>query len=359
VKTRVLIVDDSATMRALLSRMLGSEPDLEVIGTAADAQQARVMIREMNPDVVTLDVEMPGMNGLDFLEKIMRLRPMPVVIVSGVTRKGAETTIRALELGAVDCYAKPDGSIMNLLDHDGGALANMVRSAARASQWRGSGERAAAPSPAAAAVSREAIALSAGISAGRTGVPAQLIAIGASTGGVEALHHILPSFPQNCPPTVIVQHISAAFAPAMADRLDKQCAVTVQLIESGMPLLPGHVYVAPGNDRHAVVGTAGRLTATMKPGDPVSGHRPSIDTLFESVARSLGPAAVGILLTGMGQDGARGLLAMRQAGAHTIAQDQATSTVYGMPRAAADMGAAEKILPLPRIAERALAVAGL
>ena len=354
-KTRVLIVDDSATMRALLARMLGGEPDLEVIGTAADAQQARVMIREMNPDVVTLDVEMPGMNGLDFLEKIMRLRPMPVVIVSGVTRKGAETTIRALELGAVDCYAKPDGSIMNLLDSDGGALANMVRSAARASQWRGSGGRQAAPSPAVAAVSRETIA----VSAGRTGSPAQLIAIGASTGGVEALHHILPSFPRNCPPTIIVQHISAAFAPAMADRLDRQCAVTVQLIESGMPLLPGHVYLAPGNDRHAVIGKAGWLTATMAPGDPVSGHRPSIDMLFESVARSLGPAAVGILLTGMGQDGARGLLAMRQAGAHTIAQDQATSTVYGMPRVAADMGAAEKILPLPRIAERALAVAGL
>lgn len=354
-KTRVLIVDDSATMRAILSRMLGNEPDMEVIGTAANAQEARVMIREMNPDVVTLDVEMPGMNGLDFLEKIMRLRPMPVVIVSGITRKGAEATIRALELGAVDCYAKPDGSIMNLLDSDGGMLANMVRSAARASHWRGAGVNAA-PSVAAAAVSRETIAVSAGRA---PGVPAQLIAIGASTGGVEALHHILPSFPVNCPPTVIVQHISAAFAPAMADRLDKQCAVKVQLVESGMPLLPGHVYLAPGNDRHAVVSSAGRLTATMKVSDPVSGHRPSIDVLFDSVARSLGQAAVGILLTGMGQDGARGLLAMRQAGAHTIAQDQATCTVYGMPRAAADLGAAEKILPLPRIAERALAVAGL
>ena len=353
-KTRVLVVDDSATMRAILSRMLSSEPDLEVIGTAANAQEARVMIREMNPDVVTLDVEMPGMNGLDFLEKIMRLRPMPVVIVSGITRKGAESTIRALELGAVDCYAKPDGSIMNLLDNDGGMLANMVRSAVRANHWRSGA--APASGVTASAISRETIAVSAGR---REGVNAQLIAIGASTGGVEALHHILPSFPLNCPPTVIVQHISAAFAPAMAERLDKQCAVKVQLIESGMPLLPGHVYLAPGNDRHAVVSSAGRLTATMKIGDPVSGHRPSIDMLFESVARSLGPAAVGILLTGMGQDGARGLLSMRQAGALTIAQDQATCTVYGMPRAAADMGAAEKILPLPRIAERALAVAGL
>lgn len=352
-KTRVLIVDDSATMRALLARMLGREADLDVIGTAANAQEARVMIREMNPDVVTLDVEMPGMNGLDFLEKIMRLRPMPVVIVSGITRQGAETTIRALELGAVDCYAKPDGSITNLIDHDGGALAHMVRSAARVKHWR-----SPAMEQAAAVLPRETIALAAG-GGGGGGAGTQLVAIGASTGGVEALHHILPSFPANCPPTVIVQHISAAFAPAMADRLDRQCAVKVQLIESGMPLLPGHVYLAPGNDRHAVIGKAARLSVTMTPGDPVSGHRPSIDMLFESVARQIGPAAVGILLTGMGQDGARGLLAMRQAGAHTIAQDQATSTVYGMPRAAADLGAAEKILPLPRIAERVLAVAGL
>lgn len=354
-KTRVLIVDDSATMRALLARLLGREADLDVIGTAANAQEARVMIREMNPDVVTLDVEMPGMNGLDFLEKIMRLRPMPVVIVSGITRQGAETTIRALELGAVDCYAKPDGSITSLIDHDGGALARMVRSAARVKHWRSPAmEQTAAPVP------RETIAIaSGGGGGGGGGGGVRLIAIGASTGGVEALHHILPSFPANCPPTVIVQHISAAFAPAMAERLDRQCTVRVQLIEAGMPLLPGHVYVAPGNDRHAVIGKAGRLAVTMTPGDPVSGHRPSIDMLFESVARQIGPAAVGILLTGMGQDGARGLLAMRQAGAHTIAQDQATCTVYGMPRVAADLGAAERILPLPRIAERVLAVAGV
>ena len=347
---RVLVVDDSATMRALLSRLLESEPDIEVVGAAADAMQARAMIKQLNPDVVTLDVEMPGMNGLDFLEKIMCLRPMPVVIVSGVTQRGCETTVRALELGAVDCYAKPDGSISNLLDSDGGKLAIMVRAASRVKRWMAQGVQ-----PVQAPVARQTIALSSSQDIGGT----HLIAIGASTGGVEALHHILPAFPENCPPTVIVQHISAAFAPAMAERLDRQCVANVRLIESGMSLLPGHIYIAPGNACHTVIAGTERLTARLMPGDLVSGHRPSIDMMFESVARRLGPAAVGILLTGMGQDGARGLLAMRQAGGRTIAQDQATSTVYGMPRAAADMGAAEKILPLPRIAERALAVAGL
>lgn len=342
--TRVLVVDDSATMRALLSRLLDSEPDIDVIDTAADAREARVKIRQLNPDVVTLDVEMPGMNGLDFLEKIMQLRPMPVVIVSGVTQKGCETTVRALELGAVDCYAKPDGSVHALLDHDGGALADMVRSAARVKRLR------QLPPPAQA--HHQTIAAPTGATA------AQLIAIGASTGGVEALHKILPAFPADCPPTLIVQHISAAFAPAMAARLDKQCTARVQLIEPGLPLLHGHIYIAPGNDRHAILAQTGRLIANMVPGDPISGHRPSIDAMFHSVAKRLGPAAVGILLTGMGQDGARGLLSMRRAGARTIAQDKETSIVYGMPRAAADIGAAEKIVPLPRIAERALAAAG-
>ncbi len=347
-KTRVLIVDDSATMRALLSRLLTDEPDIEVVGAAADAMQARAMIKELNPDVVTLDIEMPGMNGLDFLERIMRLRPMPVVIVSGITQRGCETTVRALELGAVDCYAKPDGSITNLLDSDGGRLAFMVRAAARVKRWM---PQAAAP--VAPPVAQQTIAMGAG-----SGASIQLIAIGASTGGVEALHHILPAFPDNCPPTVVVQHISGAFAPAMAERLDKQCVARVKLLEGGMPLLPGHIYIVPGNDRHAMIANTENLVAKLVPGDLVSGHRPSIDMMFESVAKRLGPAAVGILLTGMGQDGARGLLAMRRAGGRTIAQDQATSTVYGMPRAAADLGAAERILPLPRIAERALAVAG-
>lgn len=346
--TRVLIVDDSATMRAILTRLLGSEPDIEVIGAAKDAMEARGMIRELNPDVVTLDIEMPGMNGLDFLEKIMQLRPMPVVVVSGITRKGAETTIRALELGAVDCYAKPDGSVNALLENDGGALAQMVREAARVRFVR------VASKPTVSPVAQQTIVAS------RSGsTVTKLIAIGASTGGVEALHHLLPAFPKTCPPTVIVQHISAAFAPAMAERLDRQCTATVKLLESGEILKPGHIYIAPGNDKHAVIGGVDTMVGKMVPGEKISGHRPSIDAMFESVAQRLGPAAIGILLTGMGQDGARGLLAIRRAGGRTIAQDESTSTVYGMPRAAADLGAAENILPLPRIAERALSAAGL
>lgn len=349
--TRVLIVDDSATMRAILTRLLGNEADIEVIGAAKDALEARGMIRELNPDVVTLDIEMPGMNGLDFLEKIMQLRPMPVVVVSGITRKGADTTIRALELGAVDCYAKPDGSVNAMLESDGGTLAQMVREAARVRFVRVASKPAAPVSP----VAQQTI-----VASRTTSTATKLIAIGASTGGVEALHHLLPAFPATCPPTVIVQHISAAFAPAMAERLDKQCKAKVKLIESGEILKSGHIYIAPGNDKHATIGGGtDTLIAKMIEGDKISGHRPSIDALFESVAQKLGPAAIGILLTGMGQDGARGLLAMRRAGGRTIAQDEATSTVYGMPRAAADMGAAENILPLPRIAERALSAAGM
>jgi len=339
---RALIVDDSPTMRMLLKRILDSESDIEVVGTAADAREARVMIRELNPDVVTLDIEMPGMNGLEFLDKIMKLRPMPVVIISGITRANCYTTIHALELGAVSCVAKPDGA-SEMLGGFAHQLAETVRQAAKVKVWR-SGESAASPAM------HRSVAVATAANA-----DTRLIAIGSSTGGVEALHTLLPSFPEDCPPTLIVQHISAAFAPAMAERLNGKCAAHVQLAEPGIPLKRGHIYIAPGNDRHMVLSPTETLMVKMTPGDPVSGHRPSVDALFESVARQVGAASVGILLTGMGADGARGLLAMRQAGAHTIAQDEATCTVYGMPRVAAELGAAENILPLPRIAERALA----
>jgi two-component system, chemotaxis family, protein-glutamate methylesterase/glutaminase len=342
--TRVLIVDDSRTMRALLNRMITGAPDIEVVGEAANAQEARVLIRELEPDVVTLDIEMPGMNGIDFLDKIMRLRPMPVIIVSGITRANCDTTVRALELGAVDCIAKPGSNSAGLLDEFAAQLNEKIREAASVSCWR------APENTRSVQIKRQTIAIS---NSGTTGT--RLIAIGASTGGVEALHHLLPAFPDNCPPTLIVQHISAAFAPAMAERLNGKCAARVQLAEPGIPLQPGHIYIAPGNDRHLVLSASDRLVTRMMPGDPVSGHRPSIDRMFDSVAALLGPSAVGILLTGMGADGARGLLAIREAGGRTIAQDEATSTVYGMPRAAAELGAAQKILPLPRIAERALA----
>jgi two-component system, chemotaxis family, protein-glutamate methylesterase/glutaminase len=342
---RVLIVDDSATMRALLRMLLEREPDIEIIGDAASAMEARTMMRELNPDVVTLDIEMPGMNGLDFLEKIMRLRPTPVIIVSTLAGEGTVATIRALELGAVDCYEKPSGMAGDLIRSDNGRLAAMVRMASMAR-----------PATALAAVNsiapseRSAAILNAG-----SRIKGGLIAIGASTGGVEALNQLLRRFPADCPPTLIVQHINGQFAGAMAKRLDDQCAPHVSLAEPDMPFLPGNIYIAPGNERHLTLRTsAGRFFSRLRPGDPVSGHRPSIDMLFSSVAEALPGKAVGVLLTGMGADGAKGLLAMRQAGCPTIAQDQASCVVYGMPKVAAEIGAAQFVLGLPRIADKAL-----
>lgn len=341
---RVLIVDDSATMRALLRVMIEREPDMEVVGEAADAMEGRTLMKERNPDVVTLDIEMPGMNGLDFLDKIMRLRPTPVIIVSTLTHEGTAATMRALELGAVDCYAKPTGSTGEMLN-DEGKLAELIRRAATANIARSFQVEPIADR--AAQILEKSDRIGNGV-----------IAIGASTGGVEALHHVLKRFPATCPPTVIVQHINGQFAAAMARRLDEQCAPTVQLAEGDTALRPGHVYIAPGNERHFMLrnGTDGKIYARLRPGDLVTGHRPSIDMLFNSVARELPGRAVGVLLTGMGADGAQGLLAMRNAGCPTIAQDQATCVVYGMPKVAAELGAAKYVLGLPRIAEKALAL---
>ena len=333
---RVVIVDDSPTMRAILMNRLGKEPDIEVVAAAANAAEGRQVIRELDPDVVTLDVEMPGMNGLDFLEKIMQLRPTPVIIVSGATQTGAEATARALALGAVDCYAKTEASGSLPLD-DGGRLAAMIRQAARVRF----GTRAATTQR----MTTEARST--------LGEKPRLIAVGSSTGGVEALQVLLSGFPEDCPPTLIVQHINARFAPAVARTLDQSCPPRIMVAEPDMPLQAGHVYLAPGDDRHLSVGGTTRLRAKLRVGEPVSGHVPSVDVLFHSVAQAVGAKAVGILLTGMGADGAKGLLAMAQRGAHTIAQDEATCTVFGMPRAAISLGAAGVIAPIGAIARHA------
>ncbi|PLK26657.1 chemotaxis-specific protein-glutamate methyltransferase CheB [Novosphingobium sp. TH158] len=336
---RVLIIDDSPTMRAILMSRLSEERDIAVIATAANAAEGRELIKQFNPDVVTLDIEMPGMNGLDFLERIMTLRPTPVIVVSGSTQEGNEITARALALGAVDCYAKADRSGGMPLD-DNGRLASLIRQAAAVrfnNRWP--------VAPSVAARSQRA---------GRTN--ASLIAIGSSTGGVEALQVLLKDFPEDCPPTVIVQHVNPRFAPAIARTLDLASPAKVQLAEPDMPLMRGNIYMAPGGDRHlSVRGTA--LYARLRPGDPVAGHIPSVDVLFQSVAEEVGPRAIGILLTGMGSDGANGLLAMARAGAQTIAQDEATCTVFGMPRAAISIGAAGIIAPINRIAQHVLRAA--
>jgi two-component system, chemotaxis family, protein-glutamate methylesterase/glutaminase len=334
---RVLIIDDSATMRSLLAMRLSGHDDIRVVGMAGDAAQGRAMIKDLEPDVVTLDIEMPGMNGLDFLDKIMTLRPMPVIIVSGLTQDGSDATARALALGAVDCYCKT-GPSSGL--EDGGALAGMVRSAAKV-RVRRRGPPRQAPIPA--------------LERGAGGQGVRLIAIGSSTGGVEALQVLLGSFPEDCPPAMIVQHVDARFAPAIARTLDAACPARVMLAEPDTPLRRGHVYLAPGDDRHMMVTATRNLYVKLRPGEPVSGHRPSVDALFHSVAQNVGADAVGILLTGMGADGAKGLLAMARAGAHTIAQDEATCTVFGMPRVAISLGAANVVAPLDRIARLALA----
>lgn len=338
---RVLIVDDSPTMRALIAELLRRESDIEVIGSAADAMEARTLIRERDPDVVTLDIEMPGMSGLDFLDKLMRLKPTPVIVVSGHTRAGADVTARALEIGAVECYAKPDGRAGEFLRGDDGRLAALIRIAAEARVR----ERPVAVAPVMAPVKTPM----------SRGERPRLIAIGASTGGVEALQILLQGFPADCPPTLVVQHINGQFAEAVARRLDQSSAPTVTIAEPDLPLKQGHVYLAPGTERHLQVRGGSGLFARMRPGDKVSGHRPSVDMLFHSVAEALGSEAIGILLTGMGQDGAHGLLAMARAGAATIVQDEATSTVFGMPKAAIGLGAAKLVAPIQRIADHAFA----
>lgn len=340
---RVLIIDDSPTMRAILMSRLREEPDIEVVGTASNAAEGREAIKRFDPDVVTLDIEMPGMNGLDFLEKIMTLRPMPVIIISGATQEGNEITARALGLGAVDCYSKYDPS-GKLTLQDSGVLGALVRQAGHVRF--GNVLKPAKLAPVVAEESRRSIKRE-----------TRLIVIGSSTGGVEALQVLLREFPVDCPPTMIVQHVNSRFAPAIARTLDQACPAKVQVAEQDSPLKIGNVYLAATADHHLTVRGGSTLFTRLRQGEPVSGHVPSVDVLFESAAREVGPGAVGILLTGMGQDGARGLLAMSEAGAHTIAQDESTCTVFGMPRAAISLGAAQVVAPIHRIARHALSKA--
>ena len=326
-KVKVLVVDDSPTMRQLVTRVLQDDPEIDVVGSAKSAQQARELIKLLNPDVMTLDVEMPEMDGLSFLERVMRLRPMPVVMVSTLTAQGTETAISALALGAVDCVVKP--SAANPVSFDD--LPAKVKIAARVKRRSPSVEAEPAPG-----------------FRGTFQPGDRIVAIGSSTGGVEALIAVLTRFPPNCAPTLITQHMPPVFTRNLAQRLDRMCAPQVLEATHGAPLKPGTVYVAPGGDSHLEVSSGGQA-CMLKPGGPVNGHCPSVDRLFASVARNVGARAVGALLTGMGRDGAQGLLDMRRAGARTFAQDEASSVVYGMPRAAVELGAAEHQYSLARI----------
>ncbi|WDR04587.1 chemotaxis response regulator protein-glutamate methylesterase [Devosia rhodophyticola] len=333
---KVLVVDDSALIRGVLTRMLVNEGDIEVVGTALDPIDARAKVKTLNPDVITLDIEMPNMNGLQFLDRLMRLRPTPVVMVSTLTTKGASETLLALELGAVDFVAKPGVGLDGGLETFGAGLREKIRAAAT-SDVRGRAQRVDAP--------KVAVRTAAG--------PAgALIAIGASTGGVEAVRAVLSALPVDCPPIAIAQHMPAGFTSRFAARLDSLCAINVVEAEDGMVVQTGNAYVARGDYHLRIERRSGQLKCRLDQKDQESGHRPSVDVLFGSVAQTVGAAGIGIILTGMGRDGARGLGQMRDAGAHTIGQSRASALVYGMPKVAFEEGAVVEQAPLDEIALR-------
>lgn len=335
---RVLIVDDSAVMRQLLSTLLSADPEIEVVGTAPDPLVARERIKALNPDVVTLDVEMPRMDGLSFLRKIMTLRPTPVVMVSSLTQAGAEATLEALEIGAVDFIAKPSADIGNVFTVE---LQTKVKGAARTKV----GIRHAGPQK----PQRPARAAGKGSSD-------KIVVIGASTGGVEALKVVLMGLPSDCPPVLITQHMPPRFTAAFAERLNRECPMAVSEAVHDEVIEPGHVYIAPGSHHLQLGRRNGRNVCVLSDGPPVSGHRPSVDVLFRSAAQAAVTVAAGVILTGMGKDGAEGMLELRKAGVQTLGQDEQSSLIYGMPRAAFERGAVMRQFPLVRMADAILDV---
>lgn len=335
---RVLVVDDSALMRQLLTEILAAAPDIEVVGSAQDPYVARDRIKELNPDVLTLDVEMPRMDGLTFLRNLMRLRPMPVVMVSSLTERGAEVTLHALELGAVDFVRKPDGPIAAGMREYADELIEKIRTAATIKV------RPLQVAPAMTAESQPARAISSFRTTDR------VLAIGASTGGTEAIKEVLMRLPPDTPGVVIAQHIPAGFSAAFAERMNRQTGLVVKEAADGDRIMLGHAYIAPGDYHLQLARDGARYVCRLDRGEPVNRHRPSVDVLFRSVAKAAGANAAAALLTGMGADGAQGLKELYDLGVHTIAQDEATSVVWGMPGEAVKRGGAVEVLPLPDIA---------
>jgi two-component system chemotaxis response regulator CheB len=336
-KIKVLVVDDSALVRDLLAQGLSLDPALEVVGTASNPYMARDKIVRLKPDVLTLDVEMPQMDGVEFLRRLMPQYPLPVVMVSALTRRGAQITLDALEAGAVDVVTKPGADIARGLNSMLGELRAKVKMAAatNVSAWKINREAKKRPVRA----DRQALAESTD----------KVIAIGASTGGTQAIRRLVQNFPPSTPGVVVVQHMPAGFTRHFADGLNETCAMEVKEAVTGDRVLPGRVLIAPG-DRHMTVRrSGGTYLVDCLPGENVCGHCPSVEVLFQSVARYVGSNAVGIMLTGMGSDGADGMLAMRRCGARTMAQDESTCVVFGMPRAAYERGGAERLLPLDEI----------
>ena len=337
-KIRVLVVDDSALIRGVLKELLSQDPDIVVIGTAADPYIARQKIKELNPDVLTLDVEMPKMDGLTFLEKLMAGHPMPVVMVSSLTQEGCETTLRALELGAVDFSTKPTLDIKQGMELQADDLIHKIKAAAQATIRARKPVRGHPDEP------RKPIVHSAMLKTTDT-----IIAIGASTGGTEALRSILEVLPPNTPPIIITQHMPERFTKHFADQLNQLCQIRVKEAEEGDTVIPGQAIIAPGSYHMELKRSGARYHVHINQDPPVNRHRPSVDVMFHSVAQSAGSNSLGVILTGMGNDGAAGLLEMKKAGAYTMAQDEDSCVVFGMPKEAIKAGGVDKILPLGEI----------
>jgi len=348
---RVLVVDDSALVRQILTDLLARDPGIEVVGTASDPLIAREKIKRLNPDVLTLDVEMPRMDGLAFLENLMRLHPLPVVMVSSLTERGADTTLQALALGAVDFVAKPRLDVARGLENYAAEICAKVKTAAR------SRVRALAV-PSQAKRTLDTIAPSAApapASSLKFRTTDRLIAIGSSAGGTEALRVVLEMMPADAPAIVLTQHLPASFSSAFAERLDRHSAMSVREASDGEAILPGHAYLPVGGRHLRIIRDGARWRCRIDDTPPVNLHKPAVDVLFRSVAQNAGANAIGAILTGMGDDGARGLLEMKQAGARTLVQDEASSVVWGMPGAAFKLGAADEVVPLDQVAARLLA----
>jgi two-component system chemotaxis response regulator CheB len=343
-KIRVVVVDDSALVRSLLAEIINRQSDMECVGTANDPLIAREMIRELNPDVITLDIEMPKMDGLDFLGRLMRLRPMPVVMISTLTERGAEVTMRALELGAVDFVAKPRIGLADGIRELSDLIVDKVRVAASARI-----RKIAAPAAASGKAAASDGAISDNVLLGRVSTE-KLVCIGASTGGTEAIKEVLMRMPADSPGIVITQHMPPGFTTSFAARLNGLCQINVQEAVDGTRVLPGHAYIAPGGKQFRVDRSGANYVCVVEDGELVNRHKPSVEVLFKSAAKVVGRNAFGIMLTGMGADGAKAMKEMKDAGSYNYVQDEASCIVFGMPREAILCGAADEVLPLQEIA---------
>lgn len=352
-KTRVVVVDDSALVRSLLTEIIDRQTDMCCVGAAADPLVAREMIRNLNPDVITLDVEMPRMDGLEFLARLMRLRPMPVVMVSTLTERGAEVTLKALELGAVDFVSKPKVGVSDGLRQLGADITEKIRTAARARVHRLPSAAGSAPADSGNSGNPSGTAPAPVASLGRMSTE-KIIFIGASTGGTEATREVLVKLPADCPAVMITQHMPPGFTKSYAARLDGLCRISVAEARDGERVLPGHAYIAPGGVHLSVERSGANYIARLTDSEVVNRHKPSVEVLFESAARVVGRNALGVMLTGMGADGAKAMRTMRDAGSWNVAQDEASCVVFGMPREAIAHGAVQEVLPLAQIAPKLL-----